>query len=96
MIPLTRDDTAAALRELGLRSGDIVFLHSSLRSMGTVDGGSDAVVDAFLEVLGSKGTLAVPVFTFCHGKNDNPVFVRNLHVFGKLSLFFFYNLYIQP
>lgn len=74
MIPLTRDDTAAALRELGLRSGDIVFLHSSLRSMGTVDGGSDAVVDAFLEVLGSKGTLAVPVFTFCHGKNDNPVF----------------------
>ena len=74
MIPLTRGDIAAALRKIGLSCRDIVFLHSSLRSMGSVKGGSDTVVDAFLEVLGSGGTLVVPAFTFVHGKEDDPVF----------------------
>jgi aminoglycoside 3-N-acetyltransferase len=46
----------------GLRNGDKVLLHSSLSSMGHVEGGAEAVVDAFLDVLGPEGTLVVPVF----------------------------------
>ena len=53
---------AASLRELGLRNGDIVLLHSSLVSLGKVNGGPAAVVDAFLDVIGKEGTLLVPVF----------------------------------
>ena len=60
--PLTQDDIAAGLRQLGLSSGDCVILHSSLSSLGEVVGGADTVVDAFLEVLGSNGTLVVPTF----------------------------------
>ncbi len=50
------------LKKLGLNSGDIVLLHSSLASIGHVEGGADAVADAFLEVLGPVGTLVVPTF----------------------------------
>ncbi|MDD5729056.1 MAG: AAC(3) family N-acetyltransferase [Victivallales bacterium] len=47
---------------MGLKTGDIVLLHSSLGSIGRVEGGPDTVIDAFLETLGPEGTLAVPVF----------------------------------
>ena len=71
---LTRDQIAAALRTLGLQTGAIVFVHSSMSSMGYVEGGADTIVDAFLQVLGPKGTLAAPTFTFVHGRSDDPVF----------------------
>jgi aminoglycoside 3-N-acetyltransferase len=50
------------LNKLGLKTGDVVLLHSSLPSLGQVDGGGEAVVDAFLEVIGPDGTLIAPVF----------------------------------
>ncbi|MBR2357210.1 MAG: AAC(3) family N-acetyltransferase [Lentisphaeria bacterium] len=59
---LDRSAIAASLRDLGLRNGDIVLLHSSLISLGKVNGGPAAVIDAFLEVIGNEGTLLVPVF----------------------------------
>ena len=50
------------LKDMGLREGDVVLLHSSLSSLGQVEGGADALVDAFLAVLGAEGTLVVPTF----------------------------------
>jgi aminoglycoside 3-N-acetyltransferase len=52
------------LRSLGLGWGDRVVVHSSLRAVGRVDGGADAVVDALLDVLGPDGLLVVPAFTY--------------------------------
>jgi aminoglycoside 3-N-acetyltransferase len=52
------------LRALGLRGGDRVVVHSSLRAVGPVEGGAEAVVDALLEVLGPHGLLVVPTFTY--------------------------------
>ena len=71
---MKQEQIAEALQTLGLGSGHIVFVHSSLSSIGYVEGGADAVVDAFLEVLGSTGTLVVPTFTFSHGGKLDPVF----------------------
>lgn len=48
--------------ECGIDRGDIVLLHSSLKSIGFVDGGADTVIDAFLNVLGSEGTLLMRSF----------------------------------
>ena len=59
---MTKQEIIAKLQEMGLTTGDKVLLHSSLISLGHVEGGADAVVDAFLEVLGKEGTLLVPVF----------------------------------
>jgi len=51
---------AEDLAGLGLRTGDTVLFHSSLKRIGWVEPGPEAVVEAFLEVLGPEGTLVVP------------------------------------
>jgi aminoglycoside 3-N-acetyltransferase len=50
------------LRELGIKSGSDILVHSSLASLGIVEGGTDSVIDALLEVIGSAGTLLMPAF----------------------------------
>lgn len=67
---VTQKDIVTGLRNLGLTSGDTVVVHSSLSSFGEVEGGADSVVNAVLEVLGSAGTLVVPVFTYGQGIFD--------------------------
>ncbi|MBN1460327.1 MAG: AAC(3) family N-acetyltransferase, partial [Armatimonadetes bacterium] len=70
---ITRERIASDLSELGFCEGDVVFFHSSLRSLGYVDGGADTVIDAFLEVVGPEGLVIVPTLTFCflrHGGDE--------------------------
>lgn len=55
----TRDSLVADLRGIGLNGGETLLLHSSLRSLGWVCGGAEAVVLALLDVLGPQGTLVV-------------------------------------
>ena len=71
MIMVTKQDIKDGFVELGLRAGDTVVVHSSLKSFGEVDGGADAVVDALLDVLGPDGTLVVPTFNFEPGVFDH-------------------------
>lgn len=59
----TRDSLTADLRALGLRPGETVLVHSSLRALGWVCGGAPTVVRALLDALGSDGTLVVPTHT---------------------------------
>ncbi len=56
----TKPQIKRHLAALGIQAGDLVFFHSSLKSMGRVEGGADAVLDAFLETLGPTGTLVLP------------------------------------
>lgn len=58
--PVTQTDIAGELRALGLGWGDVVLVHSSLRSMGFVVGGAQAVAAALFDVIGPRGTLVVP------------------------------------
>lgn len=53
---------ASDLRRLGLRDGDVVCLHVSMKSLGYVLGGARTVIDAVLEVIG-RGTLMMPAFS---------------------------------
>jgi aminoglycoside 3-N-acetyltransferase len=57
---VTRQDIVRGLRELGVREGDILMIHSALSSLGRVEGGSDAVIDALIEAVGPDGTIAMP------------------------------------
>lgn len=59
---MNRNSIAKEIKKLGLKQGDIVLLHSSINAIGPVEGGADAVIDAFLDVLGNEGTLVVPAF----------------------------------
>jgi len=80
---VTREQIETALRRLGLGEGDIVLLHSSLASLGRVDGGAETVIDAFLGVLGREGTLVVPTFgalgTITEALKQRPDAVRSIH-----------------
>ena len=74
MTALGRSDVAAAIESLGVSAGDVLFVHSSLSSIGYVEGGADSVVDAFLDVLGAQGTLVVPAFILKRPDEPSPVF----------------------
>ncbi|MEE9270746.1 MAG: AAC(3) family N-acetyltransferase [Candidatus Krumholzibacteria bacterium] len=62
---LVRDLTA-----LGLETGDLLYVHSSLRALGFVDGGADTVIDALLDTVGPEGTLVFPTFTLVRGMKE--------------------------
>jgi aminoglycoside N3'-acetyltransferase len=59
---LTRADIEAGLRRLGLDTGAIVEVHSSLSSLGYVDGGAAAVVDALMRIVGPEGALVMSAY----------------------------------
>ncbi len=52
------------LQALGVRAGDGLFVHASMRAIGHVDGGSASVVEALLQSVGDQGLLGMP--GFCH------------------------------
>ena len=53
----TRDQLKADLTALGLRAGDVVMVHASLRAIGEVAGGPDEVHLAIKDVITDGGTM---------------------------------------
>lgn len=68
-LTVTRERIARDLSSIGLEKGDVVFFHSSLKSLGWVEGGPDTVIDAFLDVVGADGLVVVPTLTFTFAKH---------------------------
>ncbi len=64
----------ADIEKLGIKSGDVLLMHSSFKSLGPVDGGIEAFVGSLLNVLGDGGTLLVPTLSYSHVTVNNPVF----------------------
>ncbi|HUV39024.1 MAG TPA: AAC(3) family N-acetyltransferase [Planctomycetota bacterium] len=60
----TRAQLAEGFSALGLSEGASVLVHSSLKSLGWVEGGAAAVVDALLDATGPTGTVMVPNLPF--------------------------------
>ncbi|MBW8795991.1 MAG: AAC(3) family N-acetyltransferase [Streptomyces sp.] len=71
---VTRDALAGQLHLLGVRTGETLLAHTSLSSLGWVNGGAVAVVQALLDALGPDGTLVVPTQT---GDLSDPAVWRN-------------------
>ncbi|PJD00128.1 hypothetical protein GQ37_000385 [Janthinobacterium sp. BJB1] len=59
---VTRAGLAADLARLGVAPGDTLFIHSSLRSLGYVEGGAAAVIGALQDAVGAQGTLLLPTY----------------------------------
>jgi aminoglycoside 3-N-acetyltransferase len=64
------DSLADDLRALGIILGCSVLVHSSLRSVGTVERGAEGLVDALLAAVGPEGTVMVPTFTYDSARFD--------------------------
>ncbi len=58
--PVTQRSLVSDLRALGVEQGDVVIVHTSLSALGWVIGGSQAVVEALMESVGSAGTIVMP------------------------------------
>jgi len=54
-------------KKLGLDIGDKVIVHSSLSSLGSVDGGPETVIKSLQEAVGRSGILVMPAFTYGSG-----------------------------
>ncbi|MBI4644094.1 MAG: DUF4910 domain-containing protein [Deltaproteobacteria bacterium] len=71
-----RAQMADALRQAGLKRGDVVFSHSNVGYFGYPEEGRDAnavfltILGAFQEVIGEEGTLVVPTFTYSFCKRQ--------------------------
>lgn len=68
----TRSDLRGHIEACGIKPGTVLALHSSMKSLGQVEGGPNTVIDAFLDVLGSEGTLMVPTFTYGPAHRGKP------------------------
>ena len=50
------------LESLGVRKGDLLFIHSSFKSLGAIDGGAATVISALESVVGNNGLILMPSF----------------------------------
>lgn len=57
---VTEQDVYKTLLHLGVKNGDILLIHSSLKSFGEVENGADTVIDGALDAVGKDGTVVVP------------------------------------
>ena len=62
---VTATKLAGTLRSVGVKAGSVIFVHASLSRFGYFRGGADAMIDGLLDVIGERGTLVMPTFSFC-------------------------------
>lgn len=58
----TKELIVKGLKEMGIKEGETIFVHTSLSSFGFVEGGPMAVIGALLETVGPKGNVCLPAF----------------------------------
>jgi aminoglycoside 3-N-acetyltransferase len=81
-LAMTRERLVAELSALGVRPGQTLLVHASLRQVGWVDGGAPTVVAALREALGQDGTLVAGAGTPENSRTSR-VFRTSIHGLTK-------------
>ena len=68
-----KKDLLSDLHNMGLQSTDAVMVHSSMKSIGEVEGGANTVVDAFMEYFG-EGLFMTPTHTWAQMSSSYSMF----------------------
>jgi len=72
-----KEDILKALRKAGIKEEETIFVHSDLSRLGklgdikNLNDFLDSFIDVFLEVVGGKGTVIVPTFSYSFTKKEN-------------------------
>lgn len=69
----TKQDLLIFLENLNIDKKGTLLVHSSMKSIGTVDGGADTVLDALIEYM-KDGLLVFPTHTWSYINSENPRF----------------------
>lgn len=67
---MRNDWMITGLIDLGIVPGDVLLVHSSMKGLGQIDGGPDAVIAALLAAVGDEGTVLFPTLT--GAREDGP------------------------
>jgi len=67
-------DLLADLRALGIREGDSLLVHSSIKAVGPVENGADTILDALESAVGRQGLLMLPTHSWDYVNTQNPHF----------------------
>ncbi len=62
------------LARLGVRAGNVLMVHPSLKALGHVQGGAGTVIDGLLSAVGREGTLLMPALSYATVNPKSPVF----------------------
>ena len=68
--PYTREKLTQDFTSLGIEKGDTLFIHSSFKSLGPVEGGAGTVISALEEVIGQDGLLLMPSFSLLPSREE--------------------------
>ena len=66
--PITKKRLVEDLYDAGVRPGDTVIVHSSMKSIGWIVGESVTVIEALMEAVSKEGTLVMPTQTTGNGE----------------------------
>ena len=69
----TKADLKHDLAAMGLTGNETILIHSSMKSIGTVEGGADTVLDALMEFF-AEGLLLLPTHTWRFINEENRMF----------------------
>lgn len=69
----TKESLLEDIRRIGVTKEDILFVHSSMKAIGEVEGGADTVLDALTEAV-EDGMLILPTHTWSQMSNEYSVF----------------------
>ncbi|MBQ7393743.1 MAG: AAC(3) family N-acetyltransferase [Lentisphaeria bacterium] len=70
----TRESLQQDLRKMQIFPEDTLLVHSSLKSIGEVEGRGEGVVRALMDYFANSGLLVMPVLTYDRRAADDPVF----------------------
>ena len=68
--PYTREKLIQDFTDLGVARADTLFMHSSFKSLGSVDGGAGTVIAALEEILGRNGLILMPTFNLLPSREE--------------------------
>ncbi|MEK3889314.1 AAC(3) family N-acetyltransferase [Bacillus sp. FSL K6-3431] len=60
---LTKEKLKQAFKGMGIKEGMVLAVHTSLGSVGYIEGGPIIVIESLLKILGDDGTLVMPSMT---------------------------------
>lgn len=86
----TKKDLINCIAAIGIKPDDTLLVHSSMKSIGEVEGGADTVLDAFIEYM-KPGLLIFPTHTWAQINDKYNVFnpLTEPSCVGLLSNLFF-------
>lgn len=70
---VTKIELIKEIKEMNIKPNDTLLIHSSLKSLGFVEGGANTVVEAFKEVI-NNGLLIFPTHTWGIIREDEQIF----------------------